>query len=73
VEVGPHNKDFAFGSPRTLFEANVTSFERETHGMQYDVSNDGSRFLVNRRTETLVPITVVSNWLANSFPERPTP
>ncbi|MGH9147549.1 MAG: TolB family protein, partial [Vicinamibacterales bacterium] len=66
VEVTPRNKAFAFGPPRTLFETNVTSFERETHGMQYAVSNDGSRFLVNRRTETLVPITVVSDWLAGS-------
>jgi Tol biopolymer transport system component len=73
VEISPRSADFAFGPPRTLFEAGVTSFERETNGMQYAVSNDGSRFLVNRRTETLVPITVISNWLADSIAGRSTP
>ena len=66
VEVSSQKQDFAFGPPRALFETNVTSFERETNGMQYAVSSDGTRFLVNRRTETLVPITVVSDWLAGS-------
>ncbi len=66
IEIGPRNTDFTFSPPRALFATNVTSLERESHGMQYAVSRDGSRFLVNRRTETLVPITVVSNWLAGS-------
>ena len=66
VEVSPRNTDFRFSPPRALFATNVTSLERESQGMQYAVSRDGSRFLVNRRTETLVPITVVSDWLAGS-------
>jgi hypothetical protein len=41
--------------------------------MQYAVSTDGTRFLINRRTEALVPITVVSNWLADSIAARSTP
>ena len=52
VEVSPRNTDFTFGPPRALFATNVTSLERESHGMQYAASRDGSRFLVNRRTET---------------------
>jgi Tol biopolymer transport system component len=72
VEVSSQKQDFAFAPPRALFEANATSFERETNGMQYAVSTDGTRFLINRRTEALVPITVVSNWLADSIAARPT-
>jgi hypothetical protein len=73
VEVSSQKQDFAFAPPRALFEANATSFERETNGMQYAVSTDGTRFLINRRTEALVPITVVSNWLADSIAARSTP
>jgi eukaryotic-like serine/threonine-protein kinase len=71
VEVTPGGGDFTFGPPRALFATNVTALERESQGMQYAVSRDGMRFLLNGRIETLVPITVVSDWVAGAVASQP--
>jgi Tol biopolymer transport system component len=53
---------FEAGTPQLLFEARF----RTDNGIQYDVSADGKKFLVDQDiTESaLAPITLVQNWLA---------
>ena len=53
---------FEAGTPQLLFEARF----RTDNGVQYDVSADGKKFLVDQDiTESaLAPITLVQNWLA---------
>jgi len=47
------------------FEANVPKPLFETHALDYDVTADGQRFLLNRVKEaTDSPVTVVLNWTA---------
>jgi eukaryotic-like serine/threonine-protein kinase len=54
---------FAAGTPKPLFRASIKSFDI---GFQYDVSPDGSRFLINTLAEDAQTssITVVQNWTA---------
>ena len=53
----PEGGGVAFGTPAPLFPAAVPI------GSEYDVSNDGQRFLINRPNPTnIAPIMVLSNW-----------
>ncbi len=53
---------FEAGSVRELFQLEVA----DALGSLYDVSPDGQRFLVNVRVgETVAPVTVVMNWMAD--------
>jgi Tol biopolymer transport system component len=54
---------FGAGTPKPLFRAPMKSFDI---GFQYDVSPDGSRFLINTLAEDAQTssITVVQNWTA---------
>lgn len=56
--------DFAAGEARALIDTRIASWERSTQGVQYAVTADGQRFLVNTATDTTVPITLVLNWTA---------
>ena len=54
------------GTPSLLFRAPVYSGFTSNARIQYVVTADGQRFLINKATEgsTATPITVVSNWTA---------
>jgi eukaryotic-like serine/threonine-protein kinase len=62
VEVATGSK-FAAGKPKPLFRTRIKVFDI---GYQYDVSPDGSRFLINTLDENAATssITVVQNWTA---------
>jgi Tol biopolymer transport system component len=62
VEVAP-GSGFAAGKPKPLFRTRIKVFDI---GFQYDVSPDGSRFLINTLDENAATssITVVQNWTA---------
>jgi Tol biopolymer transport system component len=62
VEVGT-GPAFTVGPPRPLFRTQIKALDI---GFQYDVSPDGSRFLINTldQGEQLNSITVVQNWTA---------
>ena len=51
---------FTASVPRRLFDPKL----RQVNGMHYDISSDGSRFLINRSIEQAVvtPVTLVQNW-----------
>ena len=53
---------FEAGTPQLLFEARF----RQDQGLQYDVSGDGKKFLVDQDVTQAseAPITLVQNWLA---------
>jgi hypothetical protein len=61
---------FDHGTPTPLFHASI-AFNADTKAFQYDVTNDGKRFLVDTNMTTVstrasavrTPITVVVNWL----------
>jgi hypothetical protein len=57
--------DFAMGTATGLFDTRITAWERANQGVQYAVAADGQRFLVNTAAETIVPITLVLNWMAS--------
>ncbi len=57
--------DFAIGAAAGLFDTRITAWERANQGVQYAVTADGQRFLVNTAAETIVPITLVLNWMAS--------
>jgi hypothetical protein len=61
-EVKP-GSTFAVGAPKALFQ---TQIKRSDFGTQYDVSPDGSRFLINTLVGEGMPeaLTVVQNWTA---------
>jgi Tol biopolymer transport system component len=58
------------GAPVTLFSAPIDGAGQAFAGHQYDVAQDGQRFLVNARAkpqaspQTVSPITIVVNWTA---------
>jgi serine/threonine protein kinase len=62
VEIATGSR-FGAGTPKPLFRASIKSFDI---GFQYDVSPDGSRFLINTLAEDAQTssITVVQNWTA---------
>jgi hypothetical protein len=47
--------------PRPLFHAHMS---RSLGGLDYEVTADGQRFLVNAPITAATPITVVQNWTA---------
>ena len=53
---------FEPGAPQSLFDAHLTTTDFGTN-CQYDVSTDGTRFLLNSSQDRAAPpLTVVSNW-----------
>ncbi|HEY7449186.1 MAG TPA: hypothetical protein VH702_13600, partial [Vicinamibacterales bacterium] len=55
-----------YGTPNVLFDTGITSLDREAYGKQYAVFNDGQRFLLQRRNDEAIPITVILNWKPGS-------
>lgn len=54
-----------FGSPERLFEVHLVAHQDRANFAQYeyDVSADGSRFLINRQiAEPATSMTIVLNW-----------
>lgn len=61
VPISTRHGRFAFESARPLFRANPGFYR-----VSYDVSPDGSKFIVNTAPEErTAPITVVENWLSD--------
>jgi serine/threonine protein kinase/Tol biopolymer transport system component len=62
AEVKP-GSTFAVGAPKALFQ---TQIKRSDFGTQYDVSPDGSRFLISTLVDEGITeaLTVVQNWTA---------
>ena len=60
VPVTPGAASFEVGAPVMLFEARV----RAHATLQYDVSRDGQRFLLNQETQgaSAEPVTMIQNW-----------
>ncbi len=56
--------DFSIGAAAALFDTRITAWARANYGVQYAVAADGQRFLVNTAAETIVPITLLLNWMA---------
>jgi Tol biopolymer transport system component len=54
---------FEAGAPMVLFEAHLVHRGNDSQ-LQYDVSADGKRFLINTAGGTSPPLTVVTNWTA---------
>jgi len=56
---------FAPGEARALLDTRITAWEgSNNHGVQYAVTADGQRFLVNTAGDAIQPITLVLNWPA---------
>jgi Tol biopolymer transport system component len=55
-----------YGTPNALFDTDITSLDPGAFGTQYAVFNDGQRFLLNRRNDEAIPITVILNWKPGS-------
>ena len=55
---------FKLGIPRPLFDGNYLSSTTVGGGAEYDVSRDGTRFLMIRREPGSIPtrIHIVFNW-----------
>ena len=61
VDLSIRGSSFAFEPGRPLFRANPGFYR-----ISYDVSPDGSRFIVNTAPqERTAPITVVENWVTD--------
>ena len=58
VAVDGTNGAFRAEAPRALFRAPVA----QQAGYQYDVTQDGKRFLINTAVAASLPVTVVSDW-----------
>jgi hypothetical protein len=50
------------GPTTTLFVADLPGDPENIVMRHYEVSPDNQRFLVNRRKEVTVPITIILNW-----------
>jgi dipeptidyl aminopeptidase/acylaminoacyl peptidase len=56
---------FAPGEARALIDTRITAWEGPNNeGVQYAVTADGQRFLVNTAIDAVQPITLVLNWAA---------
>jgi Tol biopolymer transport system component len=66
ITASPDGRSLTVGTPAVLFRAAPFSGFTPNARIEYAVSADGERFLVNRATEgsTTTPITVVANWTA---------
>ena len=66
ITASPDGRSLTVGTPAVLFRAAPFSGFTSNARIEYAVSADGERFLVNRATEgsTTTPITVVANWTA---------
>jgi Tol biopolymer transport system component len=56
--------NFNFGAPAVLFQANQRALVATSEQVEYDVSPDGQRFLINTyvRSSEIQPMSVVLNW-----------
>lgn len=62
VPVLSHGSVFRIGTPHPLFRINPGN----NYDTSYDVSPDGSRFIINTAPEERnAPITLVENWLSD--------
>jgi serine/threonine protein kinase len=66
ITSSPDGRSLSVGTPAVLFRAAPFSGFTPNARIEYVVSADGERFLVNRATEgsMTTPITVVANWTA---------
>jgi dipeptidyl aminopeptidase/acylaminoacyl peptidase len=64
ADVALNGDEFASGVPRALFPINIARMKQLAHN--YDVTPDGTRFLVNTPLEQpdAAPLTLVQNWPA---------
>ena len=55
---------FTAGNPLPLFTSRIVATRNSP--LEYDISADGKRFLINSRTEEAqeVPLVLVNNWQA---------
>jgi len=60
----PAGARLGVGEPRALFQTRVAAREPTNPCCQYAVAGDGSRFVVNAASDSLLPITMVRNWPA---------
>jgi Tol biopolymer transport system component len=67
VPVTRRGPRFEIGAARPLFRTNPITATTSTATSFYDVSPDGTKFLINIGTppETTAPITLVENWLSD--------
>jgi Tol biopolymer transport system component len=67
VPVVSRGSRFEVGAARPLFRPNLATATPNTAANAYDVSPDGSRFILNigAPPETSAPITLVENWLSD--------
>jgi Tol biopolymer transport system component/tRNA A-37 threonylcarbamoyl transferase component Bud32 len=56
--------DFVLAEARVLMDTRITGWDRSNYGMDYAVSADGQRFLINTASDAVLPITLVLNWTA---------
>ncbi len=64
VDVRPGRTDFTFVDARVLVDARMAGWDRGNMGCQYAATGDGKRFLISTATDTILPITLVRNWIA---------
>ena len=62
IPAGTAGNSIVAARPVELFRKNVASAGEGTDRQTYDVSDDGTRFLINTRQDVTAPVTVVLNW-----------
>ena len=62
IRVGPGRQVIEAGTPVSLFPTRLLARGPGVTVQQYDVSNDGTRFLMNTFEEVTSPISVILNW-----------
>ena len=62
IRVGPGRQVIEAGTPVSLFPTRLLSRGTGVQVQQYDVSNDGTRFLLNTFEEVTSPISVILSW-----------
>jgi hypothetical protein len=63
VAVSTTGARFSAGASRALFQSRVTGRESNQFS-QYDVTRDGTRFILSTDADTALPVTFVRNWRA---------
>jgi Tol biopolymer transport system component len=62
IDIDTNGRTPVYSTPRALFDSDITSLDLGSYGRQYAVFKDGQRFLLNRRSDEAIPITVIVNW-----------
>jgi hypothetical protein len=62
VDVQASGGSIAFGQKETLFETRAVTGGTARQSWAYAVTRDGKRIMVNRASDALVPMTVMTNW-----------